>query len=121
MEKHKQVIELAHNVVAYQRWGREPAEETKNKEMVKMAKYKVELNSVGNPDRGQNPLEQIDGAWANMAHVDSIDEASRAVREYIEKHNLGAGNWAGGKVWTEDNQYLGYISYNGRFWEGRTV
>lgn len=85
-----------------------------------MAKIKVELNSIGNPDHGQNPFEQVYGAWANMAHVDSIEEAQKAVRAYIEKHNLGAGNWAGGKVWTEDNQYLGYISYNGRFWKDDT-
>lgn len=86
-----------------------------------MAKIKVELNSIGNPDHMQDPTKQIDGAWAVMAHVGSIEEASQAVRDYIEKHNLGAGNWAGGKVWTEDNQYLGYISYNGRFWEGWTI
>lgn len=85
-----------------------------------MTKYKVELNSIGNPDYGQDPTQQIEGAWAIMRHVDSIDEASKAVREYIEKHNLGAGNWAGGKVWSEDNKYLGYISYNGRFWKDNT-
>lgn len=84
--------------------------------MVKVTKYKVELNSIGNPDRGQDPTKQIEGAWAIMRHVDSIEEASKAVRDYIEKHNLGAGNWAGGNVWTEENEYLGYISYNGRFW-----
>ena len=82
-----------------------------------MTKYKVELNSIGDPDRGQDPRKQIEGAWANMAHVDTIEEAQKAVRNYIEKHNLGAGNWAGGKVWTEENKYLGYISYNGRFQE----
>lgn len=81
-----------------------------------MTKVKVELNSIGNPDRGQDTTKQIEGAWAIMRHVDSIEEASKAVRDYIEKHNLGAGNWSGGKVWTEDNEYLGYISYNGRFW-----
>lgn len=81
-----------------------------------MTKYKVELNSCGNPDYYQDPTKQIEGAWAIMKHVDSIEEAQRAVRAYIEKHNLGSGNWAGGKVWTEENEYLGHISYNGRFW-----
>lgn len=78
-------------------------------------RYKVELNSIGNPDRGQDPTKQVYGAWAIMRHVDSIEEAQREVRAYIEKHNLGAGNWDGGKVWTEENEYVGYISYNGRF------
>lgn len=85
-----------------------------------MTKYKVELNSIGDPDRGQNPFKQVYGAWANMAHVDSIEEAQKAVRAYIKKHNLGAGNWAGGKVWTEANEYVGHISYNGRFWKDDT-
>ena len=93
-------------IIRYQRWGRE-----------KEVRYKVELNSIGNPDRGQDPTKQIDGAWAVMKHVDSIEEAQKAVRAYIERHNLGAGNWAGGKVWTEENVYVGHISYNGRFWE----
>ena len=56
-----------------------------------------------------------------MAHVGTIEEAQKAVRDYIEKHNLGGGNWAGGKVWTEENEYIGYISYNGRFWPDDSI
>ena len=82
-----------------------------------MAKYKVELNSCGNPDHGENPYKQIEGALAVMAHVDSIEEAQQAVRDYIDEHDLGSGNWAGGSVWTEENEYIGRISYNGRFWD----
>lgn len=85
-----------------------------------MTKYKVELNSIGNPDRGQDPTKQIPGAWAIMRHVDTIEDAQKEVRAYIEKHDLGAGNWAGGKVWTEENEYVGEISYNGRFWPDKT-
>lgn len=80
-----------------------------------MTKYKVELNSIGDPDLGQDHTKQIEGAWAIMRHTNTIEEAQKEVRAYIEKHNLGAGNWAGGKVWTEKNEYLGYISYNGKF------
>lgn len=85
-----------------------------------MAKYKVELNSIGNPDHGEDPTKQIPGAWAIMRHVDTIEDAQKEVRAYIEKHDLGAGNWAGGKVWTEENEYVGEISYNGRFWPDTT-
>lgn len=84
-------------------------------------KCKVELNSIGNPDRGQDPTKQVEGAWAIMRHVDSIEGAQKAVREYIEKHNLGEGNWAGGKVWTEKNEYLGYITFDGSFHEDDSI
>lgn len=79
-------------------------------------KYKVELDSCGNPDIGEDPYKQIEGAWAQMAHVMTIEEAQQAVREYIEKHNLRGSQFAGGSVWTEQNEYVGRISYNGRFW-----
>lgn len=83
--------------------------------------YKVELNSIGNPDCGQDPTKQVEGAWAIMRHVKTIEEAQKAVRDYIEKHNLGGGNWAGGKVWTEQNEYLGYITFDGCFHEDDSI
>ena len=84
-----------------------------------MAKYNVELHSVGNPDHGQNPFRFLDGVESKVVQVDTIEEAQAAVREYIAKHNLGSGNWAGGKVWNMSGVQVGYISYNGRFWEGK--
>lgn len=81
-----------------------------------MTKYKVELNSIGNPDYYRDPTKQVERTLAIMKHVNSIEDAQREVRTYIEKHNLGSGNWAGGKVLTEENEYVGHISYNGRFW-----
>lgn len=40
-----------------------------------------------------------------------------AARDYIETHNLGAGNWSGGYVFDEYDNQEGYISYNGKYWE----
>lgn len=85
-----------------------------------MAKYKVYLDTCGNPDRYENPYKQIDGATAEMAYVDTIEEAQAAVRAYIDKHYLGSGNWAGGNVWDINDNYIGRISYNGRFWDKDT-
>lgn len=85
-----------------------------------MTRYKVELDSCGNPDYGENPYDQIDGAWTQMVHINSIEEAQQVVREYIAEHNLGSGNWNGGNVWNEQNEYIGCISYNGRFWDKDT-
>lgn len=81
--------------------------------------HKVILDSCGNPDYGQDPYKQLEGAYRIMHQCNSIEECSKAVRDYISKHNLGSGNWNGGDVFTTNNQHLGYISYNGRFHEGK--
>ena len=84
-----------------------------------MKKYRVDLHSVGNPDHGQNPFRSVAGVESGVVEVDSIEEAQKVVREYIDKNYLGSGNWDGGRVWrTEDGVLVGEISYNGRFWEG---
>ena len=80
-----------------------------------MTKYKVELNSIGDPERGQDPLKQVQGAWAVMAHTDTIEEACEAVRVYMAKHDLSPANWAGGKLWTEENEYMGQITHDGTY------
>ena len=46
----------------------------------------------------------------------SIDECQDSVRKYIEEYDVGAGNWIGGQVYDGVGEYIGKISYNGRFW-----
>ena len=78
-------------------------------------KYSVVLKSCGNPDRRQNPHETLSPTevyWAN-----SIEECQDAVLDYIEEWDLGGGNWAGGNVYDDNGEYVGNISYNGRFWD----
>lgn len=77
-----------------------------------MTKYKVELNSYN-----KDTYKQIEGAWAYMIYVNSIEEAQQVVKDYIKKHNLKIDNWVGGNFWTEENEYIGYISYDGCFWD----
>lgn len=84
-------------------------------------KYKVILDSRGNIDLGENPYKQINGAYREVVYCETIEECQKAVREYITKYNLRASQWAGGKVFTSKNKYLGYISYNGRFWEENNI
>ena len=52
-----------------------------------------------------------------IEHCNSIEECQEKVREYINKYELGSGQWDGGKVFDEKDEYLGYISYNSRFWK----
>ena len=53
--------------------------------------------------------------------ADSIDDARRVVREFIDRVDLGAGcagnGWAFHRASVNcDGRILGTISYNGRFW-----
>ena len=82
--------------------------------------YKVILSACGNIDHNENPYNNI----VNYEIIEpcevecsSIKECQEAVLKYIDDNNLGAGNWTGGDV-TKNNKKVGYISYNGRFWEG---
>lgn len=72
------------------------------------------LCSCGNIDYGQTTPQSAPG----LAAVDSIEEACRAARTYITENDLGGGNWGGkaGECYAEDGEYLGRVSYNGRFW-----
>lgn len=49
--------------------------------------------------------------------VDSFKDASRAVRHFIETNDLGSGNFTGGKIYGDDGQVIGRVSYNGRAWD----
>lgn len=81
-----------------------------------MAKYTVTLKSVGNPDYGQDPDRPLYGVDNEIAEVDTLPEASRACRAYIEENDLGGGNWSGGEVKDEDGTVVARVSYNGRVW-----
>lgn len=76
----------------------------------------VELQSVANEDF-DDPGEKRKNIGTKKAYVGSIEEAQSVVREFIDRHDLGGGNWTGGKVF-KDGKNIGYIAYNGRFFEG---
>lgn len=80
--------------------------------------YTVVLRSCGNIDHGQNPYETMSPTRGYQANT--IEECQQAVRDYIEKWDLGGGNWVGGNVYNDSNEYVGNISYNGRFWDKDT-
>ena len=79
-----------------------------------MSNIRVLLANRGNPDFNQNPEIPMWGAPADYwANVDSVEEASKKVRNYIHEHDLGSGNWAGGDVF-DDTEQIASISYNGK-------
>lgn len=76
--------------------------------------YQIVLTSCGNPDFGQNPSDPM--SPAKIVAANSIEECQVSARKYIEDYDLGGGNWSGGQVY-QDGDYVGYVSYNGRFWD----
>jgi hypothetical protein len=80
------------------------------------AAFRVLLASCGNPDLDQDPERPLPGASARTAESDDLAGISRACREYIEQHGLGAGNWSGGEVRAANGTLVGRVSYNGKVW-----
>jgi len=78
--------------------------------------YTVILDNRGNPDRGQHANLRLPGVPTRKAKVADFEGASKACREYIEKHELGGGNWTGGKVLDAKGKEVAYVSYNGKVW-----
>ena len=79
-------------------------------------KYSVILESWGNIDYRQDPNAPVYGVPNKIIQVDTLEEASQKVREYIEEYELKAGNCIGGCVF-EGTKQIASISYNGRIWE----
>lgn len=80
----------------------------------------VLLRSCGNPAYEQNPFENLYGVPTQWKPAESFEEAAKICREFIEKYNLGSGNWYGGYIFesldVKKQKQLAYISYNGRIW-----
>jgi len=51
-----------------------------------------------------------------VAEVNSFEEASRAVRDFIDVNDLGASEFSGGDVFDMTGKKVANISYNGRIW-----
>jgi hypothetical protein len=78
---------------------------------------KVLLASVGNPDFGQNPNQEMYGCEPNhKVEIDSFEKASLLCQKFIARNELGGGNWAGGLI-TDGRKPIAYVSYNGRVWK----
>lgn len=81
--------------------------------------YTVTLSACGNIDHNENPYSNyVNGNKVKpmVSKAKTIEECQVIVRGYIEGNDLGAENWTGGKVYL-NGERVGYISYNGRYWE----
>ena len=48
--------------------------------------------------------------------VDSIEDAQEKVTAFITSFGLGSSKFIGALLFDESDTYVGYVSYNGRFW-----
>lgn len=71
------------------------------------------LRSVGNPDFGEDPDRPVSPAEA--VEVPTLEAASAAVLDYVDRHRLGGGNLPTPSVF-EGNREVARVSYNGRIW-----
>jgi hypothetical protein len=81
----------------------------------------VELKHSPNPDvRGGYWQPPVDSGRARLVPATSTVQASKLCREFIERNELGGGNWSGGKLYevvAGKKKLIGNISYNGRVWD----
>jgi hypothetical protein len=79
--------------------------------------YRLRLESCGNIDFGQDNNRSLPGVPKGSVNVPSLRAASAICRAYIEKYELGGGNWCGGAVFdATSGEHVAHISYNGRVW-----
>jgi hypothetical protein len=50
--------------------------------------------------------------------ISSFAKASEVCKNFIEKLDIGSGNWTGGQIGNIDGEIIAHVSYNGRVWEG---
>lgn len=50
--------------------------------------------------------------------IRSFASASKVCRNFIEKFDLGSGNWTGGQIGDINGKIIAHVSYNGRVWQG---
>ena len=74
------------------------------------------LTNVGNPDFRQDPTQRVWGTleFENIGFK-KLSKLRDMVTMYRDENDLGGGNFIPPKVYKND-KYVGYFSYNGRFW-----
>ena len=78
--------------------------------------YEVVLSAVPNIDYEEDRYEGSIKIKSKKKKVKSIEEAQSEVRKFIVDNELGGGNFNGGDVY-KNGEKIGYVSYNGRFWD----
>jgi hypothetical protein len=79
---------------------------------------RVSLKSVGNPDYRQDPDKPLYGVdFEGWIDCSSKEDASIKCQDYINRNELGGGNWAGGEIIEDNGVVIGKVAYNGRIFD----
>jgi hypothetical protein len=79
--------------------------------------YTVELSHGPNPDLDKGYWDPpVDSGRPRRVSIASVGEASKVVREYIERNNLGGGNFREAPIRNALGVEVARVSYNGRIW-----
>ena len=78
----------------------------------------VILKADPNPDYDPSTHEGSVRTVKVRLPVRSFGSASKVCLNFIEKFDLGGGNWTGGQIGDIDGNIIARVSYNGRVWEG---
>ena len=84
-------------------------------------KYAVELEGVPNVDFDRSSWNGSVSIGKRYKVVNDLNGAKRVCENFIDKNNLGGGNWTGGRIYDDSGDIVGYISYNGRAWENDSM
>jgi hypothetical protein len=80
--------------------------------------HKVFLANRGNISYGQDPNKSIYGTQSDFhIEIEHPIDAPTVVRQYIVNFDLGASSFVGGQIINENEEMVGYVSYNGRLWD----
>jgi hypothetical protein len=83
-----------------------------------MPKLTVTLKADPNPDYSGDDWRAYVKKSERKVKVSSLHEASVVCGKFIDKNDLGSGNWTGGRIFDETGKQIAHVSYNGRVWEG---
>jgi hypothetical protein len=89
---------------------------TNSKMLVQLASF-VNIARFDEMTRSQQ-LEELCKPHGNIFfEVKSFKEAAYLCLKFIDRHDLGSSNWAGGLIVNEKFEFLAKVSYNGRVWD----
>ena len=78
--------------------------------------YVVTMKHSSNPDIPGGYWSGKPSEGPAMKRVATFQEAAAECRAYIERNNLGGGNWTGGQVFADKKTQVARVSFNGRVW-----
>jgi hypothetical protein len=96
----------------------QPELDSKLAEGGSVKKIKVHLEAVPNIDYDKSDWRGVVQIPKQIQSANTLEEIKIITRKFIDENDLGGGNFVNADVY-ENNQKIGYISYNGKFWSNQ--